>query len=396
VDLSDLPPGRRVAVLRKRAGLTQVGLAAKLHRSVSWVVKMEHGERSLDSIRVLTQVADALGVQLRDLREDFDPLRPGHKMLPDLRWALTTRALGRIDPREPQELSDAVTAAWDRYDGDPRPYSAVAPVVPGLVAELRALTPATTGDARRNVARSLSMAAWLASRIARELGQIDLAWIAADIGLWAAREIEDPVYAAAAASRIARAALRDGRADDALAVVEEFAAPLRGGLADAGPPTVAAYGTLQLVAAVSAARMGDAAEAATALAQARAVADPLGRDRNDLWVAFGPMNTTMHEVAVALEFGDPDTALELSRRVEVSMLSHVERRATHRVQTAHASVMRRRDGHAVRHLDAAVAIAPEALPYDTLARQLVATMLRRKGRKPAGLQTLATRLHVAD
>lgn len=36
-DLADLPIGQRVAALRKLRGLTQAGLAARLHRSESWV-----------------------------------------------------------------------------------------------------------------------------------------------------------------------------------------------------------------------------------------------------------------------------------------------------------------------------------------------------------------------
>jgi len=99
----DVPVGRRVAELRRRAGLSQEGLALRLHRSVSWVAKVEQGRRSLDSVRVLIEVADALGVELRDLREDVDPTRPGHAAVPALRRALTS-SRPNVEPREPAAL----------------------------------------------------------------------------------------------------------------------------------------------------------------------------------------------------------------------------------------------------------------------------------------------------
>src|SRR5215217_2208378 len=59
--------GERIAHHRKNLGLTQEGLAMRLFRSKSWVTKIERGERPLDSVRTLVDVARALGVQVRDL-----------------------------------------------------------------------------------------------------------------------------------------------------------------------------------------------------------------------------------------------------------------------------------------------------------------------------------------
>ena len=44
-DLSPAVLGRRVAEPRRRAGVTQEGLALRLHRSGSWVKKIEQGRR---------------------------------------------------------------------------------------------------------------------------------------------------------------------------------------------------------------------------------------------------------------------------------------------------------------------------------------------------------------
>jgi len=59
--------GQQVAIHRRLRGLTQRQLALRLQRSVSWVTKVERGERALDSVTVLLQVAAALGVDVKAL-----------------------------------------------------------------------------------------------------------------------------------------------------------------------------------------------------------------------------------------------------------------------------------------------------------------------------------------
>ena len=51
---------------RQKAGLTQVELAARLHRPQSWVAKVEGGERRLDVVE-LAEVSLALGIDPGEL-----------------------------------------------------------------------------------------------------------------------------------------------------------------------------------------------------------------------------------------------------------------------------------------------------------------------------------------
>jgi hypothetical protein len=132
---------------------------------------------------------------------------------------------------------------------------------------------------------------------------------------------------------------------------------------------------------------------AALLAEARTTADRLGEDRNDSWQTFGPTNVGVHAVAIAVELGDPDRALAAAREVDPSRLATFERQATYRVHLAHALAMRRRTDEAYRHLLAAEQLNPEGLPHDTLAREIVRGLLRRKGRKPSGLRALASGIH---
>lgn len=61
------PLGERVARQRRRLGLSQVELGARLGRSESWVSQVERGVRSVDRLSVLTKLAEALGVPVAKL-----------------------------------------------------------------------------------------------------------------------------------------------------------------------------------------------------------------------------------------------------------------------------------------------------------------------------------------
>ena len=64
---SGMSIGQRIALYRRLRGLTQEGLAMRLHRSKSRVTKVERGERQIDSVTALLQVSKALGVEAQKL-----------------------------------------------------------------------------------------------------------------------------------------------------------------------------------------------------------------------------------------------------------------------------------------------------------------------------------------
>jgi transcriptional regulator with XRE-family HTH domain len=400
VAMEDLPPavlGRRVAELRRRAGVTQEGLALRLHRSVSWVKKIEQGRRPLDNVRTLVEVAAGLGVELRDLREDLDPSRPGYGAVPALRRALTA-SRSRVEPRPVGDLRDAVIAAGDRWQAEPRCYSEVAPLLPPLIEESHAAVDTATGEQRRAALSVLALACQVGQEVAARLGEPDLAWISARLAADAAAEVDDATLVAVGAWRMAHAALRFGQLDETRDLAADRATALAPFLRDdPGPAELSAYGALRLVGAVAAARSGDGADAAALLSEARATAERLGTDTNLAWQTFGPANTGVHETAVALELGDRTGALRAARRVNVRSLLTGERRATHHLQIAHALAHAKRDGEALHHVLAAERFNPEGLPHDTLARELVAGLVRRDRRRSlTGLRDLARRLRVLD
>lgn len=146
---------------------------------------------------------------------------------------------------------------------------------------------------------------------------------------------------------------------------------------------------------VATARAGDGKEALAFLDQAWRSARRIGHDRNDFWMTFGPTNVAIHDVAIALEQGDPTRALRHAVAVDPSGLPSLERRSSHHVHLAHAHSLRREDDQAVRALLVAEQLNPEGLRYNMLVRELVRSLLRRR-RSPTGLRALAHRLHVLD
>jgi transcriptional regulator with XRE-family HTH domain len=403
----DLAIGARIAAHRRRLGLTQQGLAMRLHRSTSWVTKIERGDRPLDSVRTLLEVARALGVEVRELTGQPwfpEPGGPGHEHVPALRRALTSlwpRTVHdddhTVEVRELGTLRRDVLDAGRLWQAEPNCYSAVIPLLPDLVTEARLTAAAAAGDEQRSAGRVLATVCQLAQEVAARLGEPDLSWIAAHRSLLAARDADDPLLAAASAWRVCHAVLRVDHLDEVHDVVTGAAADLRPRLRDPTPEALSVYGALHLVGAVAAARGNDPATAFGFLDQARATADRLGADRNDFWLTFGPTNVAIHDVAVRLELGDPAGALRQAVAVDPSGLPSLERRSTHHVQLAHAYSLRRRYDEAVGALLAAERLNPEGLRYNMLVRELVRSLLRRDRRRTTpGLRGLARRLNLLD
>ncbi len=61
--------GRRLKALRNRRGLTQQGLADLAHLNLSYIFRLEKGERN-PTLLVLHDLAHVLKIRVRDLTDD--------------------------------------------------------------------------------------------------------------------------------------------------------------------------------------------------------------------------------------------------------------------------------------------------------------------------------------
>jgi hypothetical protein len=154
-----------------------------------------------------------------------------------------------------------------------------------------------------------------------------------------------------------------------------------------------------LISAIISARQTERTEAWRRLDVANDLAGVLGQDANFGWTAFGPTNVAIHRVAVGAELGDPAEALRASEGVDTDQLPEGlnSRRAQVHIHLAWAHGQRRRDADAILHLMEAERIAPQAVRYNVIVRELIREMLARQKRaKTSALHQLAVRAGVLD
>src|SRR6266542_3960752 len=373
-DRRDLSIGQRIAAHRRRLGLTQDGLAMRLHRSKSWVTKIERGERPLDSVRTLLEVARALGVEVRELTGQPwfpEPGGPGHEALPAIRRALLALSPPPMgadsDDGEPIDAGDLpaverdVLAAGWLWQREPNCFSVVVPLLPGLIIKTRLLVEVTAGEEHRRACRAQALLGHLGQEVLARLGEPDLSWVAANQSADAAEQVGDPALSGASAWRVCHAVLRVDDVDEVYTVATGAARELEPALDEPSGELLSVYGGLHLVGAIASARAGDRPAAQHLLDRART------------------------------------TAARHGATVDPSGLASLERQSTHHVQLAHAYTLQRKDSEAVRELLVAERLNPEGVRYNMLAHDFVRGMLRRERRRVTpGLRGLARRLNLLD
>ena len=81
------------------------------------------------------------------------------------------------------------------------------------------------------------------------------------------------------------------------------------------------YGSLLLRGAIAAAQHGNRATAHELLTEADDAARRLGADGNLRWTAFGPTNTKLHRVNIAVVLGDAGTAIDVARGINLDKIT---------------------------------------------------------------------------
>jgi transcriptional regulator with XRE-family HTH domain len=89
------PVGERIAIYRRRRGLSQTVLAGLIGRSVSWLSQVERGTRAVDRMSVLIDLSRVLKVDIAELTGQPFALAPNGGLEPeglaDIRRALSVR-----------------------------------------------------------------------------------------------------------------------------------------------------------------------------------------------------------------------------------------------------------------------------------------------------------------
>jgi transcriptional regulator with XRE-family HTH domain len=375
------PIGRRIALHRRRRGLSQAAVAGLVGRSESWLSQVERGLRRVDSYAVLRDLARVLRVDIGTLTGSSEVSEP-ERSVRDADVAAIERAL--LIGAVPEPMPDAVAAVSELHATyQAARYDDVLAALPSLIAALDGQDPALVAAGYTVAAKTLT-----------KIGSHDLALIAADRAWCAAHRSDQQADIGMAGYQVVCALLPTSRA----ALAEELAVETATRFNGRDPAVLSVVGALWLIAAVAAARRIDAAAAEECLDHAQQLADRLGEDANHRWTAFGPTNVAIHRVSVAVELGDAPAALAAAAAVDLDRLPEGlrSRRVQVQLDIAWAQTQRRRDAEALVALLEIERAAPQVTRRNVVARDTIRQLLARaRGTNGAAVRGLAHRAGVA-
>lgn len=397
--------GHRARTIRRRRGLSVEVAAGLTGISKGYLSMLERGQRRFERRGLLEDLARALGCSVTDLtgqpylppdRDTADALA----CLPDISVALHDASLADAPDGPSRPLPELVHIAMQaNHAVDETRYALAGRELGAVLTELHRYAVAGDPDTQRTALPALAEAAMSAAGIARSLGRMELAALAAKRAHEAAVRTERPELCALTAMPRVGNLVRMGaryRAGSvltaALAEAEQTADPT----ADDTAPAEG-YGMLHLTGAQLAAREGRAGIADDHLSEARELASRTG-ERNYWNYHFGPANVAAWSLAVAVETErGPAVAESLDRSpATFAALDSADRRAGYHLDLSRAWAQDggSRDAEAVRHIDAADRIAPTRIRSDPIARDLVETLDRRARRRAWELDSLRNRFGV--
>lgn len=392
----DGPIGERIRIYRGRRGLSQKELAGLIGRSESWLSQVERGVRTVDRFSVLVDIAQVLKTNVQTLagtRLEYAPNGDVQVDGIDAVAAALTVYPALESPRDPapssrDDIERLCETAHNRYQA--ADYSGAARMLPGLLHTVDSLASTADRDELRWALTMQHQAYVVTAKLLTKTGDGHLAWIAADRAATAATRLDSPALKGLAGYQVVCALLKLDRITEA----ERGALATAEAIDDDTPLGISAQGALFLIAAVIAARRGDRRSATERLRRAQYLADALGEDANHGWTAFGPTNVALHQISVATELGDAETAIRYAEEIDTSTLPDVlrSRRAQVHLDAAWAYTQRNDDAAAVINLMEAERVAPQVLRYNVLARDILRGLLRRERRSATpGLRNVATR-----
>jgi tetratricopeptide (TPR) repeat protein len=212
----------------------------------------------------------------------------------------------------------------------------------------------------------LAEAFYAAECLGSGLGYNDVYVLGVERVSWAAERAADPLWIGAARWGRAGTLMRDGGHAQALRLLDAA----RDDIPDHhDADALAVVGSLHLRSALLASRSGRADDTWAHVAEARDLATRVG-DGNAYELAFGPSNTTVTGVAVAVELADDTRALDLADAAD-DLTVPAERHGHFYLDLARAHLMHGNREAALTMLQRGRRVAPEQLRYHPQAREVV-------------------------
>ncbi|MFF7648314.1 helix-turn-helix domain-containing protein [Streptomyces sp. NPDC007983] len=385
--------GTRLRDIRKRRGLTQHGLSEASGVSVSWIRKLEQGEQQDTRLETARKLAAALGVSTTRLiaghREDEADEATRERWEP-VRQALTFSAPDRGADQAPtrEGVSAALTAALPLFSGDR--FAELRPILPALLRDADALAHLDPRN-RHPRGRLLQLTGWLMV----QTRQFDAAEAALNRAM---DDAVDQLDGAAIASTRCWLLLREGRLAEARALSVRWSDDMEPRLSRATPAELSAWGWLLLRASAAAVRDNESDAARETLRLAHAAAVAMGREfapDGDFLRAFGPLTVAFKRAENAMVAEEPDHVLSLAARIPTSGLRPTSNnRNRHLLDVARAHVMKHRPTDAFEVLQGVWSDAPEWLPNQRYARDILSDIIAGRRTMTPEMRTMADMLGV--
>ncbi|WP_431980609.1 helix-turn-helix domain-containing protein [Streptomyces qinglanensis] len=399
--------GRRVRRARLRLGMPQADLAAALGRSQGWVSKLENGHIELDRVGLLNQVAAELHKHPNDLIG-----RPYNSSPDENQWQVAAasilRELRRYDltpvfdgpPRTASQLWQETTRLHRLRDAAAN--ISIMRVLPDLFREARALAENSTGREREEAFAIYAVACKFAHTAAHALGHPELIAMSCERAAWSARLSGDSVMPAVADWMRVWDMWATADWNDSIALTDRALGTVQEGYEHGDPLSVRAWGSLQLRAAVSAARGGRPAEAEDRIAHANDAAARMSQyegppvyDRHSL--TFSPGNVSIHAVSVAVEMGQHGRALSISRRTPTDVIASLpnSRQGHYHMDLGRAWMWDGNRNKALKELELAERTAPQLIRNHPIARSTLRSLVyaERAGTREK-LRRMSDRFHL--
>ena len=382
--------GTRIRRYRRSRGLSLEQAAGLAGISKPYLSRLERGERSIDSRQLLRRISAALQVPVPDLTGE--PYAERGRALADTRPGVDDLRLALLDPSGPTRPEAEITSVVDGLDLLMNSCDLVrqARVLPDL---LRWTQQSAVALGTRAAHERVVIASYAAMFLLRNLGEFDLAWIAAERMRTAAERTGDPATLGFAAYAQAHALVAAGALERARAVA------LAGAQTTPAATTegLAARGSCLLVAASTSATLGDVDGARALVADAGRLAERLAAPALIArHTSFAGWNVTMHRVAIEVECGNPVAAVDAAHPFTETPVRHHERMSYLWVDVGRAFEQLDRRPEAIDAFRRAERTAPLRVRLSPVVRSSVRELLDKSHRRSGGadLRGLAERCGV--
>lgn len=394
--------GQRLREIRHWRGKSLRVIAELAGISESYLSRLERGERQVDSRSLLEALAAALEVAPTELAGaheliSAEGMGEGHAAVVSLRVALADNELDAPADDAGRPWSE-LAATLHRVNSELRPaadYAEMGLVLPDLITDLHAVAVANQAH-RHNALYGLLDAYTAATAMAKQLGEPDLAVVAAMHARAVAAQLDSPAHSALAEFLRAQAVSSPARPRSL--VLAARAADRVAQRVGSDPRAAEMYGMLHLTCALNAAALRRPAVSADHQAEAADVAARVGSGTNFGRQNFGLVNYGFWEVHLAVERGEGGKVRELARGIDTTGVTSASRRAGFYSDLGRGLATERAYRHeAVAALRTAERLAPQRVRANPFVRDVVTDLMRRARRDAIGreLRGMAYRMGLA-